>query len=259
MPPRYYTCWHLHGGLYMVNLLNDKAEPIPVNWWKFPAGEIGCRIEWEGEYESFTIGIDKDYSAESIMSALMLSQAVQDTFDVVPDLVIPYLPYGRQDKIHYKGEGVSRDMMIKILSPNFEFITIIDSHSPVCGVYNIEVTQEYVLAVMKKSYTHIVFPDAGAKAKYKFPDYKTVAAVKTRDKATGQITSYKLEEEIPADAKVLVVDDICDGGRTFLELAKLLPKNRDLFVTHGIFSKGIELIEAQYDTVNFCTEVTPNV
>lgn len=39
---------------------------------------------------------------------------------------------------------------------------------------------------------------------------------------------------------ILIVDDICDGGATFLKIAKELPNtNLYLYVTHGIFSKGL--------------------
>lgn len=235
----------------MVKLLDSLKNEIEVKWWNFPAGEVGCRITEDTNDLNLTVCVLNDYSSEAIMKALMLSQAVQDTYGVKPALSIPYLPYGRQDKVHCKGEGASRDMMLKILEPNFDGVTVVDAHSKIKSEHtkSMELTECFVQYWTEKSYTHIVFPDAGAKAKYKFPNYTTVAAVKTRDKATGKIIAYELEEEIPKDASVLVVDDICDGGRTFLELAKLLPINRDLFVTHGIFSRGIELIEAQYDNV----------
>jgi ribose-phosphate pyrophosphokinase len=48
---------------------------------------------------------------------------------------------------------------------------------------------------------------------------------------------------------MLIVDDICDGGRTFIELAKVLrefePSEIILYVTHGIFSKGFEVFKDQ--------------
>jgi ribose-phosphate pyrophosphokinase len=44
----------------------------------------------------------------------------------------------------------------------------------------------------------------------------------------------------------LIVDDICDGGRTFIELAKVLRPLTSgqvkLYVTHGIFSAGFEAL-----------------
>jgi ribose-phosphate pyrophosphokinase len=43
--------------------------------------------------------------------------------------------------------------------------------------------------------------------------------------------------------KYVIVDDICDGGRTFIELAKAIHDSRPtaevyLIVTHGIFSNS---------------------
>jgi ribose-phosphate pyrophosphokinase len=57
---------------------------------------------------------------------------------------------------------------------------------------------------------------------------------------------------------VLIIDDICDGGKTFLELGKKLKelgaKSVLLHVTHGIFSKGrdamfpyVDVVTAKYD------------
>lgn len=46
------------------------------------------------------------------------------------------------------------------------------------------------------------------------------------------------------DKNILIVDDICDGGATFMLLTKDLykrgAKSINLFVTHGIFSKGLK-------------------
>ena len=44
-----------------------------------------------------------------------------------------------------------------------------------------------------------------------------------------------------------MIDDICDGGRTFIECAKLLKAagvgSMALYVSHGIFSKGLDPLE----------------
>jgi ribose-phosphate pyrophosphokinase len=53
------------------------------------------------------------------------------------------------------------------------------------------------------------------------------------------------------------VDDICDGGGTFIGLAALLKSHNAghivLIVSHGIFSKGFDLahIDAIYTTNSF--------
>jgi len=49
------------------------------------------------------------------------------------------------------------------------------------------------------------------------------------------------------------VDDICDGGGTFLGLATALKEKNagklSLIVSHGIFSKGFEELNKSFDTV----------
>ena len=51
------------------------------------------------------------------------------------------------------------------------------------------------------------------------------------------------------------MDDICDGGRTFIELAKVIRKDYSkdskivLIITHGIFSKGFETVFEHVDEV----------
>lgn len=80
-----------------------------------------------------------------------------------------------------------------------------------------------------------------------------VAAAKVRDQLTGEITGLSMPD-IESGLSILVVDDICDGGRTFTELASLIkkyePKKLVLYVSHGIFSKGIEcILESGYDAI----------
>ena len=51
---------------------------------------------------------------------------------------------------------------------------------------------------------------------------------------------------------LIVVDDICDGGATFISLAESIKKYNEkanwyLIVTHGIFSKGVSELEKYYN------------
>ena len=57
------------------------------------------------------------------------------------------------------------------------------------------------------------------------------------------------------------MDDICDGGRTFIELAKALkvdgPRSVWLYVTHGIFSQGFGVFAGIFTTDSFESDATP--
>jgi ribose-phosphate pyrophosphokinase len=106
----------------------------------------------------------------------------------------------------------------------------------------------------------LVSPDAGAYKKIfdvarKFNIEKIITATKVRDMKTGNI----LHTEIPVldqhnDLKYIIIDDICDGGRTFVELAKAIKAGRPtakiyLIVTHGIFSAGYDQLSEYVDRV----------
>ncbi|MNY27430.1 ribose-phosphate pyrophosphokinase [compost metagenome] len=96
----------------------------------------------------------------------------------------------------------------------------------------------------------LVVPDQGAfKATMAIADEYGIETVcmgeKLRDMKTGEITGTFVHNVQHLKGKVvLIADDICDGGRTFTTLAEFITgkvsvKSLALYVTHGIFSKGI--------------------
>ena len=79
-------------------------------------------------------------------------------------------------------------------------------------------------------------------------------AWKTRDVTSGALAGFGIE---PVRAgNYLVVDDLCDGGGTFIGLADLLDASgarADLYVTHGLFTKGTQALLDRFTRV-FCTD-----
>lgn len=63
---------------------------------------------------------------------------------------------------------------------------------------------------------------------------------------TYDLSSYR-------DQRFLIIDDICDGGGTFVPIIKQLSEvgRVDMWITHGIFAKGVDLLfEAGLHTLN---------
>ena len=90
-----------------------------------------------------------------------------------------------------------------------------------------------------------VIPDAGANKKTaKIASYfghsSFIRADKLRNLSTGDILETVVYGDVVGN--ITIVDDLCDGGKTFIELAKVLKQKGaekiNLYVTHGIFSKG---------------------
>lgn len=238
-----------------------KINGEKVDTFKFSGGEVHPKIE--GVYpENISV---KAFirNADDIMELLLVKNALdQMLYFKRIDLVIPYVPYARQDRVCNAGEAFSIKVMCDLInSMNFNRVTIYDPHSDVTPalINNCRVVpQEEIFSLFKNmdmlKYT-LVSPDAGAEKKVhkvseKFDGLQVIYAGKIRNTKTGEIVATKVDWGYSLKGKdILIVDDICDGGRTFIEIAKKLhrfkPQSINLYVTHGIFSKGYEpLFEA---------------
>lgn len=207
-------------------------------------------------------------------------------------LTIPYFLGGRSDRV-FTDDGIHyiRDIVAPIInSQNYKMVRVLDPHSDVIQacIKNFKELQtsfriksfESFLIDNQKTISDILFviPDSGAKKKfftldiYQYikrigGDINIVSADKMRDIKTGNITSTVIN--IPEEYKnkdIFIIDDICDGGRTFIELANKIKETghqgtMNLMVTHGIFSKGIDIVAEYFDniyTTNSIQEIKHN-
>lgn len=190
-------------------------------------------------------------------------------------LYIPYLLGARSDR---QFEDGSNSYLVDVLSPilnslNLESITVMDVHSDVASacIKNLKTLDNW--KIVDFFFEHnlnddgylLVSPDAGALKKiYKIADklaYKRdiITCSKSRDE-NGKLT----KTIVPVNATMLgkdfiIIDDICDGGATFINIAKEIKKwdttNSSkiyLIITHGIFSKGFEELSLYFDDI-YCT------
>lgn len=212
--------------------------------WKLPEGPLtydAAFITWKFEHEA------------EVIYLCQLKQLL-DKYITKCSLKIIYLPYARQDKKVDNYSTFALHTFSKILnSLNFTEIEIVDPHS------------EVATELIKKSHatfpveevlntidilgngTLVCYPDKGAKDKY-LKIYQNISYIycdKVRDQLTGEIKNISVTGDV-TNKKLLIVDDICDGGATFKILASdLLAKGAsevNLFVTYGLFSKGTKTL-----------------
>jgi ribose-phosphate pyrophosphokinase len=220
-------------------------------------------------------------NSDDIMALLISVDAIRrNTFhEPTIELIIPYFPYARQDRVCADGQSLSLAVMANLINGlNARSVTVCDPHSDATGalINNLRiVSQSQIVSSNKKICrqlchrdTIIIAPDAGASKKAQSvarncgKGTPVVQALKQRDAQTGAITETILLGSV-AGKHCIIVDDICDGGRTFIELARALKENGatkvSLFVTHGIFSRGLStfngLIENIYTTNSFTQKV----
>lgn len=238
------------------------SKEVPMT--KFPGGEVGPKIP-EDTTETGQVWLTATLkNSDDIMQMLLTVNAIRQQNPKTSIYAsIPYVPYARQDRVCDTGEALSIQVMAQMInSCKFVQVVIVDPHSLVTPalIDNVVVKDQVSIfgdVVDWSSYT-LVAPDAGARKKVeafaKAVGAKDILyADKKREMSTGKIIGLELLGAVKANGRYAVLDDICDGGRTFIELANLMNKHQhlqlDLFVTHGIFSKGVEVVAEHYDFI----------
>lgn len=176
-------------------------------------------------------------------------------------LVMPYVPYAREDRVCNPSESFGAKVFCDIINAQqYKSVEIWDAHSDVVPALLDRVKNVHCSEFVKQIATVdtvLVAPDAGAAKKVgecaKIIGAEMVIGGKKRDTKTGAITGSFVWANDIGDKDFLIVDDICDGGRTFIELAKLLKHHTTgkikLYVTHGILSQGMKVFDGLIDEV----------
>jgi ribose-phosphate pyrophosphokinase len=102
----------------------------------------------------------------------------------------------------------------------------------------------------------ICYPDKGAQQRYNYNCSRYICCEKQRDVETGKLLKFSISESKigPYSDKIVVVDDLCDGGGTFLGIAELLkntfnPEKLALIITHAVQLEGLKRVAEVYDHV----------
>lgn len=234
--------------------------------FKFPSGEINIKID---NVNRSKIDINFDFErSEEIVELMLIVDAIK-RYNCHKDLGLgklnlDYVPFGRQDRVMQKGESLSLKVFCDLInSMGFTKILIKDAHSSVTtSLLNncYEKPQHHIFAryLMNMQDFYLISPDGGALKKiYNLAKgvkcIDVVECSKNRDVTTGEITGVTVYKEDFYGKDCVIVDDICDGGRTFIEIAKILKKKNcgkiTLCVTHGLFTKGLEVFDDLIDSI----------
>ena len=249
----------------MIELfLNDGEENI-LERMRFPAGETFFKVKPEVVHlpnysiRRFTIKWMYENDAE-IFEVANLLDYLFETFEASIDVQCPYFPHARQDRYSGVGQPHSLKTMVKIFERFKDRTTfyVQDIHNNAASVImDVDPECDFIVNVCSPknplqpdNYDFVICPDKGALSranlfanKYRL---KVIVCEKTRDPSTGKLSDPKviLYGQSLEGKKLLVVDDVCDGGGTFemlgKELKKFNPARLDLYVTHGIFSRDLE-------------------
>lgn len=230
-----------------------------VEMKKFYCGEHNIKVWFTQPYKDVEkVTIHADIVDGEVMQLALLKDAISRYFlGLTPkfELVLPYLPYARQDRVMVDGESFSLKVFCNMInSMGFDSVEVHDCHSDVGiallnNVVNVPQSIQSNMNIVPHKYDALVSPDGGALKKvYNVAKesgiFEVIQASKHRDVSTGELSNPQVLGDVDGKT-LLIVDDLCEGGFTFVQLAKVLKekgaKRVDLYVTHGVFSKGKEL------------------
>lgn len=226
---------------------------------QFPAGERHVRDRApETELPGYVVVRGADAN-EYVSAAMWIDLQHRKGHEVTA--VVPYLPGARQDRGRPFGAAVYAGL---INSMKADRVVAFDPHSPVMSqlIDNLVVVDStravrraVTTAAGDTTYTGVISPDSGAVERagnvagaLRLPLYR---ATKHRDFATGALSGFSCEP-LPPGGRYLVVDDICDGGGTFIGLAEAtgLPAAQlGLWVSHGVFSGRADRLQDAYGEI----------
>lgn len=244
-----------------------------LKFYRYPAGELGINIEenMEKKIQNFNEDILLEIrikSSDDIMKLLIITDYIRkvkvgQTYSLA--LELPYIPYAREDRFDTCRPFSLKTFANIINAQKYDEVICYDPHSNVCDalfdnlvIYDKKfIFEDNDLTKLMEKYDLVVCPDAGA-MKSIFPVAKmlnlpVVCFDKMRDAQTGEILGVNCACDNFKDRNCLIIDDIIDGGRTFIEIAKYL-KEREvgsvgLYVTHAIFSKGVDVCKEYIDEI----------
>lgn len=244
----------IQNGPFMHDLKSTRFPDGTSQVWKLPewlwqSYPAGVRVTWYWEGEE-----------REVIDLLSLFKLLEHNVHVGV-LHIPFLPYGRQDKEPENDSTFNLHVLADMLNlTKVGWVTSVDVHNPgacrklINNFYNVDIHNIHDQVIDKVQPDFLVYPDQGAADRYLHTHggIDRVILEKERDSDTGVLLNHfvldvselevklsRLDEQ--KSPKFLILDDICDGGATFISVASAIREvvadaEIHLFVTHGIFS-----------------------
>lgn len=236
---------------------------------KYPDNQISIKLE------EFPPYIDKRINSyEDLFVLKSIVDVYKHNKKELSQVFIPCLFGQRSDRRFNENQSFDlKNICDFINSCDISSVEIFDPHSDVCmGMINNSVKRSSFEFVQKtdadifskeRIVPTLISPDSGAYKKvFEYGEKlnrPVMSAVKHRD------GDGKIHLEFTGSVKdriCLIVDDLCEGGFTFIKLAEELKKNRAakiyLYVSHGYFSKGFEVFDNLIDHI-YCTNSVKDI
>jgi ribose-phosphate pyrophosphokinase len=199
-----------------------------VTFTTFPNGETKVNEEQIKELMYKSSFVTLKYETDADLIKLMFLKKYLDEQKLKVDLLIAYMPYSRMDRSE-NGSAFTLKYITQFINQlNFEHINVLEPHSEVTMALLDRATAEYptldllgkVMSIIGFNYDEdiVFFPDAGAQKRYTkyLKDTPSAVGIKTRDFESGNIDKLMLAGLEDAPRNVIIIDDLCSRGGTFM-------------------------------------------
>jgi len=220
----------LDGQVVDINHFPDGSLLLKEHVMLYPDGAL---IEWFFE------------NNEELVVLFYLTKHLRANGITHIDLTMPYIPNSRMDRVKNEDDVFTLKYFAEIInSLNFDTVIVVDPHSSVSEalIDRLIVEDGYVYikdAIDECDPDILFYPDEGAMKRYSSViQHPYSFGIKRRDWKTGKIENLDVvgDSEQINGKNILIVDDICSRGGTFLHSAKKLKElgaNKIyLYVTH---------------------------
>ena len=229
-----------------VNGVEPKFENFPDGQPHVRLGEVP-----QTGNDEYDIVCSLRDAAELLRLMLVAATLRQRSLHTILNLRIAYLLGARMDRAIDQDQPFTMQVIANILNTVwFDRIEVFNAHSQVATdllrAENILPVDQIRAVRTAHSGAVLVSPDAGAYRWQRLILDNLVQCAKVRDSQTGRLSGFQVLEPERVRAKdCIILDDLCDGGGTFVGLSLKLKeagaRKLILYVSHGIFSKGFSL------------------
>lgn len=272
----------------ILNLINNETSDIKFEVSRFPDGQQNLKILRNYCFNIIKEGVYIKARLNNFKDLELIICTVKSLRNLGVKEIHLYAPYFLGSRSDRKFEDGSNNYLKDVICPiinslKFESVTVLDPHSDVLEAclnnfkkvdnnelikFSISNIYPKLLADPKKIKDSFVLisPDAGANKKiFKIAEQigyagDIITCSKSRDEK-GQLSRVEIPIKPENSFKkqdYIIIDDICDGGATFINIAKELrnimvnDSKLYLLVSHGIFSKGFKELNQYFDGI-YCT------
>ncbi len=274
--------------MIILDLTSKENSEIDYDIYNFPDTQKQVVLKSVGMMEAPLTSLISEKEEVTIKSRMswndvqIIACAVESLKSIGVEKIHLYVPFFLGCRSDVKFEEGSNNYLKQVICPivnklKLKSITVMDAHSPVLeglidnyiNIDNSHLVNYFFKDKFPENMNDVVLlsPDGGALKKvYKLAKNisfkgEIINCSKSRDEK-GELSKVTVPLTMPFNKPVLIVDDVLDGGKTFIEIAKELhiwfdfnqidkkdyPKLY-LVVTHGIFSKGLGELQQYYEAV----------